>query len=689
MSTLPYIVKKIRRNAEVQTYASVATPELFDFQSDDLQVEKQRPAHFEYKPDAVEKLVSAVQGDDEEVRAKYRVLNVRTRRFRQLVQSLRNQIDRSSRNKGEKEQNEIYERLIREMARAVDPASRHCRNQPVFNHQKYENPIKLGLGKLTKSGQAPLDFNAIYSFNEELVLENNDTVLYFEPISADTFVANKPIKVLYKNEPYGNLTLADADFKVRNNPTITKLDRVNDDTKTLFLFRGFGSNNDSINLKTLINPYDFSFVDIVLSLPRLNQEEATNLLIYLYRSGYLSAFIRAKICQFIYERKTPRIWPELLGRFISLLDKKWFEDVGKIMERCELPNAVKALSKMNQCAMFVMNIVIDEFTGMNRGDIVEFVWELLCKSMFMNNYLGIDEINVSKRRQFDSLYQQTLDKPPESKTRALTANIVEAIQQRSNYKVPSKRFSPSEFLQNLITGHPYEIVIALKNIPRKGPEASPLFYPLALEIKEALESYNEFENFDSQPDESGIVSNVDYRGSESSSASRRSSRRGGDSDIQYSSASRSSRSGNRKREIEVLSENSATDDDQLSASSSSHASRSSRASRSSHASRHSQSSHASRQTKSSYATSSKQSANSRHSQASRHSGNTRSSRNTQSSHQSKHSSPTHSSKNNTRRSHGLDTRDDDYDEEIIYEEEEDFYEEEEDVPSPPRSRRHK
>ncbi|OHS96266.1 hypothetical protein TRFO_37565 [Tritrichomonas foetus] len=727
MNSYPFICTKKLVNVEVQTLASVTTPDLFDFSADQQQVEQQRIDHFQYDKESVERLVSAVQGEDESVRTKYRVVNNRTRRFRTLIQSLKNQIEQYSRNLTEREANEIAERLVRELAYAIDPASRHGKMTSLFSHQKYEHPLKIGQAKFTHSGSTPVNFDVIYSFNENLYMTNHDTTLYFQHVESRKLVPGEPIQLLYKAEQLGKVTLSNGNYPSDENPNLNEIGPVDDDEKQAFMIRGFGSQSETMNLKSLINPYDFSFVDVALSLPRLNEKEATDMMTYLYRLGFLSAFIRSKVCQFIYERNSVRVWPELLGRLISLLDTEWFEVSTKQMDRCELPTVIKNLAKLNPPAMYVFNIMLEEFHGMERGDDVEFVWEFLCRSMFINDFLGSDETSNRKRKQFESLFIQTRDKPATSKTRTITSNVIEAIQQRgSSYRVPSKRFNPNDFLTGLITSHPEEIVVVLKNIPRKNEEASPLFFPLALEVREQLQAFNEFEAFDSSASETGIISNVNFdstsrmsssrmsssrskssrANSRASSQSRSSNRTGGTSESRSrtSQASRStsktgSKSRRQKQEIETLSENSNDsgyeddEDGELSASSSSHASRSSRNSQSSRNSNVSKNSHASRSSRNSQASSR---ASSRHSELSHSSRNSQNSRKSEQSRSSKassrHSAVSNSeaSRSSSRRSTKDQEEYDPYGEEeeyVVYEEEEE--EEEEEVVVPVRSNRRK
>ena len=70
-----------------------------------------------------------------------RLLNDRARRFRALIQSLKDQIDHHSRGLEEDELGEMKRRLIRQLAYSIDPASRHSNRKNLFEHQKYQRFI--------------------------------------------------------------------------------------------------------------------------------------------------------------------------------------------------------------------------------------------------------------------------------------------------------------------------------------------------------------------------------------------------------------------------------------------------------------------------------------------------------------------------------------------------------------------
>lgn len=526
----------IRKNNQTQTDINILeTPDLFNTNNDNRDIQMQIPPNSKFGKEEVERLVSAVQGDDETIRRKCRLINERTKRFRSLIQSLKNQIESQKQGLDEEEFKELKNRFIRELAYSIDPASRHSKRKNLFGHQKYDHPIVVGKAayKSKYSGNDDYlrmifnssEFEAIYNFNGDLYLSDDNMIFYINQIPGQALSINKSISLTSEGVGIGNITLSNSNQR----PSVLPMGPVSDDDKMSCIVKALGFENE-INLKSLISTYDFSFIDIILSLPRLTQSQAESLLVYLYRYNFLSAFVRSKICQFILNIKSEcayKPWPELLGRFISILSPQWYQkssDIIDTLDNKRIINVITMLKELNPVSKFLFCIIIDEFRGMDRGDDVDFVWSLLYLSIFMNKYLGGDKDSQEARQQLNTFVLLLKAKPQGSNTRTNTTKIIDIITKSNNYKVPTTRFNPSGFLQDLFTTHGGDIITILRAIPRTKEEASPLFFPLVLEVMEALERFDEIiEQFDSLPDETGIISNVetDFSITQSESSRRR------------------------------------------------------------------------------------------------------------------------------------------------------------------------
>lgn len=608
MSNNNFSLSRILINEETQTTISpYIDPQVFNISSDKMKLDLENSLYqFKYSVEEVERLVSAVNGSDISIRNKGKVISPKSKRFRKLLDSLNKQIQTNTRYlHTHREQKILIERLIRSLAYAIDPASRHStsrQNQriPLFAHQKYEHSMKLGCASIFFDDPQPFgdenkDFELVYTYQNNLCLMNNSYIFIFDNISPDSLISGKETPIAYRKHSFGSIILYDypeeendeGKQKIKENedqlPNYRVIMPIIDDDRTLYLVHGLGGSDSGsgheINLKTLVNPYDFSFIDIILSIPRLSKTEATNFLVFLYKENYLSAYVRSKLCQFLYENRVPDIesetlsvkrsskttrvkvnlkrdliqnslksreWPELLGRFIALLDHPWFIEAAHRMELLELPQVVKSIAKnsdysqnadsrsiakssastsnpvspINATAQYLLGIILWEFEELDRGDPSEFVWEFLCKSVFSNLYLNkYDEKSIQKRQKLEALFLGTKEKPPTSKTRIVTQKAVERIgkmvrstklddivpskssssspksRSKSNSpKSPVESFNSHKFLLSLIQNHKDEIITVLKNIPRTTEEASPLFYPIALEVREAF-----FSNYDDLP----------------------------------------------------------------------------------------------------------------------------------------------------------------------------------------------
>ncbi|OHS98179.1 hypothetical protein TRFO_09040 [Tritrichomonas foetus] len=599
MSSLPLEISKRLVNKEVQTTTSLQVG-LFNFENDQIKLNQEVPYKFQYSKENVECLVSAVQGDDETIRNKGRVLNPNIRRFHQLIKSLKNQIDQNSHNLTRKQTQELTERMIRELARAIDPASRHSKPSNLFSHQKFEQPIKVGKAIIYQDdGLTQTEYEAIYTYQQRLYLINDSSSIRFDHVPANSLVTGEEIMLtsrkkdnigyvkFFDGENEDDSTSFDDDRNSSNDsydsndyshskssiglksgqPNISVIEPITDDDRDLYLIHSLGSTNGKMNLRSLVNPYDFSFIDVILSIPKLTQQEANGLLTFLYKSNYLSAFVRSKLCQFLYERSIdpksdtkPEVksdtrgcpWPELLGRFLTLLQHSWFIESAQKMANLELPQVVKSLSDLSPQAILLLDIIMCEFEGLEScGDECEFLWEFLCRSVFTNACLGRDNESIARRRKLEALLRGTIEKPENSRTRLVTRKTISKLHDLAqNWRPATTRFSQSDFLHKFIVNHADEILVVLKNIPRTSEEASPLFYPIALEIHDALLHINEFHAMDIISEESGIISEVSIRQTESDisySRSRSSKSTSKASRVSSEASSRSSRTQNSSR----------------------------------------------------------------------------------------------------------------------------------------------
>lgn len=571
-------------NRETQTVTSpFFQQELFNMKKDQLKLKQEESLYkFQYSLQNVEHLVSAINGNDETIRNKGKVIRS-SHRFQSLIQSLKDQIETNSQYaKTRREQKFIVEQFMRSLAYAIDPASRYGRNikgskEPLYSHQKYEHSIKHGSAIFVHPVQVNLsnsevseedeqqEFELIYTYDNILYLMNDTNILKISGFKPDQLFNGNQIQIFNRKNSIGHITIQESphlneeedDDNQAMPPHFHIIEPITETNRMSFLIHVLNGStaNDRMNLKLLVNPYDFSFIDVMLSIPQLPFEEIRDLVIFMYKENYLSAYINSKLCQFLYysrghfnngdqsrqiesareengkthirvnvktnaasKQQRAREWPDLLGRLITLLDHQWFIDMAHQIENLDLPFVIKnivqseaspskksktQITYMNPLAQYVMGIILDEYECQQRGDTTEFLWEFLCKSVFANLYMRKYDSDQKMRHKLEALYLGTKDKPQTSKTRSNTRKVVNQLidlsnnqsiaqvleELNSNTKSKTtflKKFNSQDFLMKVITAHQNDILHILRNIPYTTEEASPLFFPIILEVRDAL-----------------------------------------------------------------------------------------------------------------------------------------------------------------------------------------------------------
>ena len=453
----PPKVSKRLTNAVSQTSISFSTKSHFDISRDaTILAEEARPA-FAYSADAVAHLVSAVQGSDEDVRKKCRVLNTRNGKVRALIDSLQGQIDKLDSNASKPE---IRQKMIQELAEAMDPASRHRMAPSMFDRAYPDRPIRVAEGNFTKTGSGQVKVDALLTRSGVLSIITNDEIWQIEGISADQVQQGKDLQCSLKGDLAGTLKF-------------TKVSEAKDPQTEM-----------KLNFKQIVNAYDFSFVDIALSIPSLTSEEATGLLACLTRQKFLSGYLRAKVCELLLRQKFS--WPDMIGRFIETLDPEWVRDVGKQARDLNVSPVISKLQELKPEAKHVLAIALEIFDGMKRGDVAVFLWTVLWHGVFMNKYLGRDSESEKVRSNMSRLVETLKGKPEDSKPRTVTRAIAKKLIKENKFSLgkDAKKVGYPDIFSN----HSDEIAELMKAYPGTKREASPLYFPLVLEIQEALES---------------------------------------------------------------------------------------------------------------------------------------------------------------------------------------------------------
>ena len=453
----PPKVSKRLTNVRSQTTISFSTKSHFDISRDaTILAEEARPA-FAYSADAVAHLVSAVQGSDEDVRKKFRVLNTRNGKVRALIDSLQGQIDKLDSNAAKPE---LCQKMIQELAEAMDPASRHRMSVSMFDRAFPDRPVRTAEGSFTKTGAAQVKVDALLTRSGVLSIVTDEEIWQIDGISADQVQQGKELQCSIKGDLAGKLKF-------------TKVAEARDPQAEM-----------KLNFKQIVNAYDFSFVDIALSIPSLTVEEANGLLACLTRQKFLSAYLRAKVCELLLRQKFS--WPDMIGRFIETLDPEWVRDVRGQARELNVRLVISKLEELKPEAKHVLAIALEIFDGMKRGDVAVFLWTVMWHGVFMNKYLGRDSESEKVRSNMSQLVETLKGKPEDSQQRSVTRAVAEKLIKENKFSLSkdAKKIGYADIFAN----HSDEIAELMKAYPGTKREASPLYFPLVLEIQEALES---------------------------------------------------------------------------------------------------------------------------------------------------------------------------------------------------------
>jgi hypothetical protein len=228
-----------------------------------------------------------------------------------------------------------------------------------------------------------------------------------------------------------------------------------------------------------IHPSDFSLVDVILSLPDLSEDHATSLLSFLVQNDYLVRYLRSKVSQFRYNENSPRDWPEMIGRFIQLLHPKWVSAMRIPLARPDFVRVVRSLPQLNAPALLVLQTVLDLHNRYIGDNNVFFLWKLLCKSLFMNDYLG----NKRNCRPLNQIFNALMKKGESSRTYEITDEIIEELLTSDRTEIGPDR---ADVIAEIVSTHLPLFLHFVKVIPLTPVEAHALYFPLLLELSDAV-----------------------------------------------------------------------------------------------------------------------------------------------------------------------------------------------------------
>ena len=506
---------------EVSAFDSKST---FDFSNDANTLLALENPQISYQPEMVRDVIRPLGIAKNGTVISHHIPRLFKRQNTEMLRSLQEQIRENPKSRND---------LVKQMAAALVPGLEEKEYQSLFS-----NPIKLPYrvvpASLCLCGQTvTTPCTAIFSLDGTLSVVSETQTIRCSIELWDTIISGRELDLIQGDQPFG---------KLRVSETVQGIDFSKHIPQALLNCLKVKSEDD---LDNIITPDDTSFVDIVLSIPTLTQREANDLLTILHSRKLLRPYLRSKVCQIQLSNPTEkRDWPELLGRFIYILDPKWTLTNINLLKDNDAMSLFRHVKDMNGSALYVLQTALNALDEVRGSDSIVFFWTLLFLSIMVNATYN----NVHGQVLYQKLLQiwrELQKKDADSNTRKLTTEIIEYVKSIERFKIDSSVHEEVEFVQFIFKDHHDEIYQIVSLSPFSKEESHPLFYPTVLALETALGQADRGEDFISSQSES-------LTGDFDSSAYSRSSRRGAkqaDNQDQYLSGdSRSSRSSRQSRQ---------------------------------------------------------------------------------------------------------------------------------------------
>ena len=442
--------------------------------------------------------------------------------------------------------------FVRQMAAALIPGLSDESYHSVFTNS-LKLPFRSVPAYLTYVGTTEaIPCTAIFAMDGTVTVETQKEMISCKVDIWEELPAGRELRIIQDEEYYGKIQVMEQ---------VDPISFLGDEIPQALL--------DSLGIKNqedicqLITPNDTSFVDVILSLPTLSQKDASDLLAILYMKKLLAPYIRSKVCKLqMFDPKNPEPWPELLGRFIFLLDPNWVYQNIPLLRNNDVMAIFRHVRDMKHSALFVLQTALNALDELRESNDILFFWTLIFMSLLKNATIANAAHAARLENRMFSIWKELQKKSIESNTRKLTVEIIDFIKSIRQFKLDPLMNEEQDFLTKIIMEHHDSIFTILLAIPYKKEESHPLFYPVVYQLESALLKAHNNEEFITSESES--LASGDWQSSSSGSGSSRHS-----SQLE-SDASGSSRSSRKRRTNTVPELNGALD---------SAASRSSRSSR--------------------------------------------------------------------------------------------------------------
>ena len=522
-------------NLETQTELSAFNPNSdFNFENDQNTLLALENPQLSYEQSMVEGIIQPLGIAKDGTVINHHIPRLFKKKTIGMIRNLQEQIEA---NPGHREE------FVRQMAAALIPGLSER-----DYHSLFTTPLKLPYrvvpGILKLDGQTEtVPCTAIFSLDSTLGIVTETQTIRCQIELWDTIISGRELNLISNGEPFGKLqineTVEPVDFNSHVPPSLLHSLQINTEDQ----------------LVNIISPDDTSFVDVVLSIPTLNQNEANDLLTILHTKKLLSPYIRSKVCALqLWNPNEQRKWPELLGRFIFLLDPKWTFNNIQHLQNNDVMTIFRHVKDMNGGALYALQTALNALNEVRGSDPIIFFWTLLFLSIMQNAAFSKKQHAAQLQTKMVQMWRELQKKNMDSGTRKLTTEVIDGIRNIKQFKLDGASHDELEFVFFIIKDHHNEMFKILDLIPYKREESHPLFFPTVLALETALNQAARNEELITSQSESmnGDFESTSYtsqRRSRTHSSSSRESSSGTESDTyqSYSSRSRSTHSSRSSR----------------------------------------------------------------------------------------------------------------------------------------------
>lgn len=497
-------------NLATQTETSVFgddTP--FNFENDENTLFSLEIPKLSYEPEMVQGVIRPLTLAQDGTVINHHIPRLYKRKNAPMIRNLLAQIDADKANKNE---------YIRQMAAALIPGLNDKTYHSLYTHPVYL-PFRTVQGSLTIFQPKNKTFPCIciFSLDNSLTIQTDDLNIkchfdMWEPIDS-----GKELSIIQNNEPFGKVVVSE---------TVEPVDYENSVPKPILESLHVDSDDQLIDV---ISENDTSLVDTILCIPGLSKTDASDLLIILHQKKLLSPYVRSKICALqLTNPEDPRDWPELLGRFIFLLDPKWAFSMIPRLKNNDVMSVFRDIKYMEGGALYVLQVALRTLDEVKRSDSIIVFWTLIFMSVLQNATLAKKEHAAKLKKKLLDLWKELQKKKADSNTRKLTQMTIDEIKDMRSFNISRVVNEDSEYIKHIFQEYHDKIFKILSINPYRREESHPLYFPVVIALEEALIMANNRDDFISSDSASlasdNDVSTYEDEASNTQSNSRSSSR---------------------------------------------------------------------------------------------------------------------------------------------------------------------